>query len=759
MSNTLTSPGHTAALRERIHAHLRCDEDTLLNELIARARFSTAERQMITERAAPLIEKVRAERTKTGGIDAFMNTYDLSSREGIVLMCLAEALLRIPDAETQDLLIKDKIGPTEWEKRLGASHSLFVNASTWGLMLTGRVVNLDNEEKNLGGVLKRLVNRLGEPMIRQGVLTGMKILGKQFVMGRSIDEALERAREAEKKGYRHSYDMLGESARTTEDALRYFESYTRAIEAIGREANGRPALIAPSISIKLSALHPRYEVAKYERVIAELTPAVKKLALKAKSAGIGFTIDAEEVDRLELSLDLIEFLALDPELAGWEGLGLAVQAYQKRALPVIDWLADLAHRANRRIMVRLVKGAYWDAEIKLAQERGLSDYPVFTRKASTDVSYLACAKRLLEDPVAFYPAFATHNAHTLAAIAEIAITQGGKEEWEYQRLHGMGEELYDEVVGEQKWGKSCRVYAPVGSHEDLLAYLVRRLLENGANTSFVNRIADADLPLATLLADPVEATAALPQKRASRIPLPRDLYRVSGAHLKDFRDNSRGLDMFDQATLKQLAEALALCRKQDYLAAPIIDGRIVDLGHRAAVRNPADRREVIGYTVIARDEDVAAAMKSAAAAQRGWDATPAGERAAKLERAADLMEQRIYELTALIVREGGRTQGDAMPEVREAIDFLRYYAKEARQKFADPITLPGPTGEKNTLQLHGRGAFVCISPWNFPLAIFVGQIAAALAAGNSVVAKPAEQTPIIADVAIKILHEAGVPTN
>ncbi|HEX5802406.1 MAG TPA: bifunctional proline dehydrogenase/L-glutamate gamma-semialdehyde dehydrogenase PutA, partial [Azospira sp.] len=563
----------TTELRARIQARLRCDEDALVNELIEQARFSNAERQRIHNRAKPLIATVRAERTQTGGIDAFMATYDLSSKEGIVLMCLAEALLRIPDADTIDRLIHDKIGPADWDSRLGASHSLFVNASTWGLMLTGRLVTLDDDPNKSFGILRKLVARAGEPVIRQAVLAAMRILGRQFVMGRNIEEGLERARDAEANGYRHSYDMLGESARTTRDALRYFESYSRAIEAIGREARGRPALIAPSISIKLSALHPRYEVAQQDRVIAELTPAVKQLALRAKRAGIGFTIDAEEVDRLELSLDLIEFLALDPELAGWDGLGLAVQAYQKRALPVIDWLADLARRANRRLMVRLVKGAYWDAEIKMAQERGLSDYPVFTRKASTDVSYLACAKRLLADPVAFYPAFATHNAHTLAAIAEIAVTLGGNDEWEYQRLHGMGEELYDQVVGEKHWGVPCRVYAPVGSHEDLLAYLVRRLLENGANTSFVNRIADADLPLDTLLACPVEAMAALPNKRASRIPLPRDLYRVTGAHLKDLRDNSQGLDMFDQATLKKLADAIDASRQVDQLAAPIVAGR------------------------------------------------------------------------------------------------------------------------------------------------------------------------------------------
>ncbi|MEW6512603.1 MAG: bifunctional proline dehydrogenase/L-glutamate gamma-semialdehyde dehydrogenase PutA [Pseudomonadota bacterium] len=749
----------TAELRRRIHDHLRCDEDRLLDALIAKARFTDFERQRIAERATPLIEKVRTERTQTGGIDAFMQTYDLSSREGIVLMCLAEALLRIPDAETQDLLIKDKIGPAEWEKRLGSSHSLFVNASTWGLMLTGRMVSLDSEERNLGGVLKRLVARLGEPVIRQAVLASMRILGRQFVMGRTIAEARERSRPAEKIGYRHSYDMLGEAARTTQDALRYFESYTRAIDALALEVDGQSPISAPSISVKLSALHPRYEISQRDRVFAELVPAIKKLAMQAKRAGIGFTIDAEEMDRLELSLDLIEQLALDPDLAGWNGFGMAVQAYAKRALPVIDWLADLACRSDRRLLVRLVKGAYWDAEIKLAQERGLNDYPVFTRKASTDVSYLACAKRLLADPVAFYPAFATHNAHTLAAIAEIAVAVGGNDEWEYQRLHGMGEELYDQVVGPDKWGVACRVYAPVGSHEDLLAYLVRRLLENGANTSFVNRIADADLPIATLLADPVEATAALPHKRASRIPLPRDLWRVMGAHLNDNRDNSQGMDMSDQAILNKLGEALALSRKQDFLAAPVVGGRIVDLGHRAAVRNPADRREVIGYMVNAEAADAAAAMQLAAAAHRGWDATPAGERAAKLERAADLMEQRMAELVALVVREGGRTQGDSVSEVREAIDFLRYYAKEARQKFSDPIALPGPTGEKNTLVLRGRGVFVCISPWNFPLAIFTGQIAAALAAGNCVAAKPAEQTPIIGAVAVAILHEAGIPKD
>ena len=739
----------THELRQRLRDYLRIDETKVVEELIALARFTPSEQQGIRDRATPLVQTVRDSRQNTGGIDAFLATYDLSSREGVVLMCLAEALLRIPDAATVDRLIRDKIGNTEWQKRLGASHSTFVNAGTWALMLTGRIVNLDNEDRNLSGTLKRMVARAGEPVIRQAVVTAMRILGKQFVMGRNIHEALERARSAEKSGYRHSYDMLGESARSGADALRYFESYSAAIKAIGDAAAGRPAFEAPSISIKLSALHPRYEVANEDRVRHELLPAVKALAVKAKARNIGFTIDAEEVDRLEMSLDLIEALAIDPELAGWNGLGLAVQAYQKRALPVIDWLADLAHRADRRLMVRLCKGAYWDAEIKLAQERGLADYPVFTRKSSSDLSYLACARRLFADPQAFYPAFATHNAHTLAAVAEIAISAGGSDEWEYQRLHGMGEELYDQVVGADKWGRACRVYAPVGSHEDLLAYLVRRLLENGANSSFVNRIADADLPIAALIADPVERSAGLAVKRQPRIPLPRDLF---GAE----RANSEGLDMNDHPTLEDLRGAIEQSARVNYVAAPLIDGR-PRVGASRPVRSPADQREVVGQVIEASVGDVSTAFAVAQAAFPSWEATPAKERAAALDRAADLMQGRLPELVALIVREGGRTQGDAVSEVREAIDFCRYYAAQAREKFSEPIPLPGPTGERNSLSLHGRGVFVCISPWNFPLAIFVGQIAAALAAGNSVLAKPAEQTPLVAALAVELLHGAGIP--
>jgi RHH-type proline utilization regulon transcriptional repressor/proline dehydrogenase/delta 1-pyrroline-5-carboxylate dehydrogenase len=743
------SDAPTPLLRQRLREYHRIDEAQVVEELIALARFTVPEQRGIHERAAPLVQTVRDSRQNTGGIDAFLATYDLSSREGVVLMCLAEALLRIPDSTTVDRLIRDKIGNTEWEKRLGASHSTFVNAGTWALMLTGRIVNLDNEDRNLSGTLKRMVARAGEPVIRQAVITAMRILGKQFVMGRNIHEALDRARSAEKAGYRHSYDMLGESARSSADALRYFESYSKAIRAIGDAAEGRPAFEAPSISIKLSALHPRYEVANEDRVRQELLPAVKELAVRAKARNVGFTIDAEEADRLELSLDLIEALATDQELAGWNGLGLAVQAYQKRALPVIDWLADLAHRANRRLMVRLCKGAYWDAEIKLAQERGLSDYPVFTRKVSSDLSYLACARRLFADPAAFYPAFATHNAHTLAAVAEIAISAGGNDEWEYQRLHGMGEELYDQIVGEDRWGRACRVYAPVGSHEDLLAYLVRRLLENGANSSFVNRIADATLPIDDLIADPVEKAAALAVKRQDRIPLPRNLF---GAE----RANSEGLDMNDKPTLENLRSAIEQSTRVSYVAAPMIGGRQRS-GSSKAVRSPADQREVVGQVTEASVADVAAAMAAAQAAFPAWEGTPASERAAALDGAADRLQGRLPELVALIVREGGRTQADAVSEVREAIDFCRYYAAQAREKFSQPIPLPGPTGERNSLSLHGRGVFVCISPWNFPLAIFVGQIAAALAAGNTVVAKPAEQTPLVAAIAVELLHHAGIP--
>ena len=736
-----------ASLRRAIREAHRADEQQIVEALIEKTRFTPSEQQHIFERARPLVQAVRDRQQKSSGIEAFLNTYRLSSHEGVVLMCLAETLLRIPDTETIDLLIRDKIGHTDWAQQLGASHSTFVNAGTWTLMLTGHIVAQDDVEKNFGGTLKRLIHRVGEPVIRQATVAAMRILGRQFIMGETIEAALERASGARKLGYRHSFDMLGESVRTDADALRYYETYSRAIEAIGTVVGGEPALVAPSISVKLSALHPRFEAACERDVRRELWPAVRNLAQLARRHGIGFTIDAEEADRLELSLDLFEALALDVGLAGWDGLGLAVQAYQKRSLALIDWLAELAHCARRRLGVRLVKGAYWDAEIKATQERGLSGYPVFTRKAFTDVSYLACARRLLDDPAAFYPAFATHNAHTLAAVAQMA---GGNDEWEYQRLHGMGQALYEEVVGPGKWGRACRVYAPVGGQENLLAYLMRRLLENGANSSFVNRIADAHLPIGQLLADPAEKAAALGARAHPGIALPGALF--------EGRINSEGLDMNDKTTFDDLRQAIDESMAVHHEAAPVIGGTAArGKDPRREIRSPADWRDLIGDVVETNDEDAAEAIARAVAAFPGWEQTPAVERAAVLDRSADMMQRRLREMAALLVREAGQTQGEAVFEVREAIDLCRYYAAQAREKFAMPSLLQGPTGEENTLSLHGRGVFACISAWNSPLAVFIGQVAAALVTGNTVVAKPARQTPLVAAQAVCILHEAGVP--
>ena len=542
--------------------------------------------------------------------------------------------------------------------------------------------------------------------------------------------------------------MLGEAARTARDAERYHDAYATAIAAIGTAAEGRAIEDAPGISVKLSALHPRYEMAQRERVMRELVPRLADLAGKAKTAGIGFTVDAEEADRLDLSLDVVETLAGMPELTGWDGLGLAVQAYQKRAPAVIDWLADLAARTKRRLMVRLVKGAYWDSEIKRAQERGLATYPVYTRKVATDVSYLACARKLFAKPAAFYPQFATHNAHTLAAVLELA---GQRRDWEFQRLHGMGEALYEPIVGPEGMSRPCRVYAPVGSHEDLLAYLVRRLLENGANASFVNRIVDERQPIDAIIADPVAELAALAEKSHPNIPLPHDLYRLE-------RANSAGIDLADRRALAGLRDGLAEALTKPASAAPIVSGEEIT-GAGEPVFDPSDRRRQIGVVISAEGAAVETALTVAARTAPQWDRTPATECAAILERAADLYERDCFALMALIIREGGRTIPAALSEVREAADYLRYYAARARADFAEPLALPGPTGERNRIALHGRGVFACISPWNFPLAIFTGQIAAALAGGNAVIAKPAEQTPLIAAAAIRRLLAAGVPSG
>ena len=732
-------------LRTAIRDAHRQDETAADARILAAADMPPEARERIAVTARRLVDTVRRERLGKGGLDAFLHEYALSSPEGVALMCLAEALLRIPDAETVDKLIRDKIAAADWHSHLGHSGSLFVNASTWALMLTGRLLRPENEN-DVGDALRRLIARSSEPVWRQAVTAAMRILAGQFVMGRTIEEALDRAREPERHGYRHSYDMLGEAARTMPDAERYHAAYAHAIAAIGGAAAGASVEAAPGISVKLSALHPRYEIAQRERIARELLPVLLGLARQARDAGIGFTIDAEEADRLEPMLDIVEALALAPELAGWDGLGLAVQAYQKRALPLVDWLADVARRAKRRLMVRLVKGAYWDTEIKRAQERGLDGYPVFTRKLATDVSYLACAKQLFAAGSALYPQLATHNAHSLAAILELS---GGRTDWEFQRLHGMGEALYDEVVGRDKMNRPCRVYAPVGGHEDLLAYLVRRLLENGANTSFVNRIVDERAPIDEIVADPIARLAALPRKPHPKIPLPRDLFQPE-------RCNSQGLDLADPRDLADLRKGLAEALRQPAHAAPIVGGTEL-AGAKISVFDPSDRRRQIGTVVAAGPEAVEQALARAVHAAPSWNNTPAEQRAAILERAADLYEQHRAALMALIIREGGRTVPAALSEVREAVDFLRYYAARARAEFAMPQRLPGPTGEQDEIGLHGRGVFACISPWNFPLSIFTGQIAAALAAGNAVIAKPAEQTPLVAAAAVRQLLAAGIP--
>ncbi|MFQ6016569.1 MAG: bifunctional proline dehydrogenase/L-glutamate gamma-semialdehyde dehydrogenase PutA [Kiloniellaceae bacterium] len=734
-------------LRRAVRDATRADETAIVRRLLDEAELPPDALERIAARARALVAAVRRERVGRGGLDAFLHEFRLSSKEGVVLMCLAEALLRVPDAETVDRLIKDKIATADWEAHLGKSDSVFVNASTWALMLTGRVVRLDEQDtQDLAGTLRRLVHDSGEPVIRAAVTQAMRILGRQFVMGRTIAEALERARPEEQRGYRHSYDMLGEAARTMADAKRYFAAYRSAIAALGAAAGGRGPVESPGISVKLSALHPRYEFAQRARVMDELVPCLKALAADAKGQGIGLTVDAEEADRLELSLDVVEALSGDPELAGWNGVGLAVQAYQKRAGFVLDWLADMARRHERRLMVRLVKGAYWDTEIKRSQEAGLSDYPVFTRKSATDVSYLACVKRLFASPDAFYPQFATHNAHSLAAVLEMA---GESRDFEFQRLHGMGEALYEQVVGADRLNLPVRVYAPVGSHEDLLAYLVRRLLENGANTSFVNRIVDEKLPIEEIIADPVARVRALRAIPHPKIPPPAALY---GAE----RRNAAGLDLSDPQALAPLGAAMAAAAARDWSAAPLVGG-IARNGTARPVYDPADHRRAVGEVVEAGRGHVDQALGRAHRAAGDWDATPAEDRAACLDRMAGLIEDNRAELMALCVREAGKTIGDANAEVREAVDFCRYYAARARADFAGPTALPGPTGERNEVALHGRGVFACISPWNFPLAIFTGQVSAALAAGNAVIAKPAEQTPLIAAAAVRLLHRAGVP--
>lgn len=723
-------------LRAAITSAYRRPEAECVPALVAQATLPPDQAAAVQKVARKLATRLRGKRTH-GVVETLLQEYALSSQEGIALMCLAEALLRIPDTATRDALIRDKIGAGDWQSHLGGGRSLFVNAATWGLLLTGRLVATNSEEK-LSSMLSRLVARGGEPMVRGGVNMAMRLMGEQFVLGQTIGEALANSRKWETKGFRHSYDMLGEAALTAADAERYLRDYEQAIHAIGKSAQRRGIYAGPGISIKLSALHPRYSRAQRQRVMDELLPRLIHLARLARSYDIGLNIDAEEADRLELSLDLLESLCFEPALQGWNGIGFVVQAYQKRAPFVLDFLIDLALRSRRRLMVRLVKGAYWDSEIKRAQLDGLEGFPVFTRKAHTDVSYLACARKLLAAPQAIFPQFATHNAHTVAAIHAMAGENFYAGQYEFQCLHGMGEPLYEEVITAEGLSRPCRIYAPVGSHETLLAYLVRRLLENGANTSFVHKINDPKLNLDEIVADPVELARQVSPLGAQHesIALPRALY---GA----VRENSAGFDLSNEQRLGSLAAAGLAGLDTTWLARPILGSGEVD-GPSRPMLNPADRRDVVGTVVEATPELIDTALAQALEAAPVWQATPAADRAAILMRAADMLEERLPRLVGLIVREAGRALPAAIGEVREAVDFLRYYAGQVASHFHNAEHRP-------------LGPVVAISPWNFPLAIFTGQIAAGLAAGNVVLAKPAEETPLVAHAAVQVLLEAGLP--
>ncbi|MBO4227297.1 bifunctional proline dehydrogenase/L-glutamate gamma-semialdehyde dehydrogenase PutA [Bradyrhizobium neotropicale] len=691
------------------------DDIVIASRLLPDARLGTAQEARIDATATRLIEAIRTNDDPLGGIEDMLREFALSTKEGLALMVLAEALLRVPDARTADLFIEDKLGQGDFVNHETKSSAFLVNASAWALGMSARVIQPGETPQ---GTIGRLTKRLGAPAVRAATRQAMRLMGSHFVLGETIEAALSRAHSQSAEKPRYSFDMLGEGARTAEDAERYFNSYARAIEAIGRAADNRPLPDRPGISVKLSALHPRFEAVSRGRVMGELVPRLVELARQAKAFNLNFTVDAEEADRLELSLDVIAAAFADDALAGWDGFGLAIQAYQKRAGEVIDYASRLAQRLNRRMMVRLVKGAYWDTEIKRAQERGLDDYPVFTRKAMTDLNYVACARKLLALRPRLFPQFATHNALTVATILELA---GDGSSFEFQRLHGMGEALYAQLAKDRP-DIAYRTYAPVGSHRDLLAYLVRRLLENGANSSFVALAADEAVPVKTLLRRPADIIGTAEHARHPNIPLPQNLYRPE-------RQNSRGIEFGERAALHGLLTAV------DAETAP----------------------------TAASSEVTPEQANAAVAAARGgfarWSRTPAETRAQILERAAELLQQRAAHFIALLQREGGKTLDDALSEVREATDFCRYYAAQGRKLFGDGEAMPGPTGESNMLVLRGRGVFVAISPWNFPLAIFLGQVTSALMAGNSVVAKPAEQTPLIATEVVALLHEAGVPAS
>lgn len=727
------------------------DEEQYLSELIKLVPSSDEAIERVTRRAHELVNKVR-QFDKKGlmvGIDAFLQQYSLETQEGIILMCLAEALLRIPDAATADALIEDKLSGAKWDEHMSKSDSVLVNASTWGLMLTGKIVKLDKKlDGTPSNLLSRLVNRLGEPVIRQAMMAAMKIMGKQFVLGRNMKEALKNSEDKRKLGYTHSYDMLGEAALTRKDAEKYYTDYANAITELGAQSYNENESPRPTISIKLSALHPRYEVANEDRVLTELYDTVIRLIKLARGLNIGISIDAEEVDRLELSLKLFQKLFNSEATKGWGLLGIVVQAYSKRALPVLVWLTRLAKDQGDEIPVRLVKGAYWDSELKWAQQAGEAAYPLYTRKAGTDVSYLACARYLLSDATrgAIYPQFASHNAQTVAAISDMA----GDRNHEFQRLHGMGQELYDTILAEAG-AKAVRIYAPIGAHKDLLPYLVRRLLENGANTSFVHKLVDPKTPIESLVVHPLTTLTGYKTLANNRIVLPADIFGSD-------RKNSKGLNMNIISESEPFFAALEQFKNTQWQAGPLVNGKTLTGEHKTVV-SPYDTTQTVGQVAFADKAAIEAAVASAEAAFASWARTPVETRTSALQKLADLLEENREELIALCTREAGKSIQDGIDEVREAVDFCRYYAVQAKKMMAKPELLPGPTGELNELFLQGRGVFVCISPWNFPLAIFLGQVSAALAAGNTVIAKPAEQTSIIGYRAVQLAHQAGIPVE
>ncbi|MDP0236931.1 bifunctional proline dehydrogenase/L-glutamate gamma-semialdehyde dehydrogenase PutA [Glaesserella parasuis] len=718
------------AIRPTLSEHYRCDEEQLVKQLIPQARVDE-HAEGIKTLTKKLVEKVRNARQKASGVDALMQEFSLSSEEGVALMCLAEALLRIPDKATADKLIRDKIAKGDWRSHVGNSPSLFVNAAAWGLVVTGKLV-ATHSESSLSSSLSRLIQKGGEPLIRKGVDVAMRLLGKQFVTGETIQQAIKNGEKRFAMGYRYSYDMLGEAAFTAEDAKRYYDDYVASIHAVGAVSRGLGVYKSSGVSVKLSAIHPRYSLAQHKRVIDELYPRLKDLFLLAKQYDIGLNIDAEEADRLELSLDLMDRLIADPDLAGFDGIGFVVQAYQKRCPYVIDYLIEKARANHRKLMIRLVKGAYWDSEVKRAQADGAEGYPVFSRKVHTDLNYVVCAKKLLSAQDVIYPQFATHNAQTLSTIYHLA--QG--KHFEFQCLHGMGETLYDEVVGSHNLNVQCRIYAPVGSYQTLLAYLVRRLLENGANSSFVNQIVDENLSIDDLACDPVAKAQITEGTMHPKIPLPVKLFAEQ-------RQNSKGYDLTDAIHLKTLEAELNQLASRQYRAEPQIAGEKTENLHSRQVHNPANIAEVVGEVIEATENDVAKAFAVAEQFKAEWQNTSPIVRAEALEKMADLMEANMPQLFDLAVREAGKTLNNAIAEVREAVDFCRYYAKEVRQN---------PEGYRNP-----RGIVVAISPWNFPLAIFVGEVSSALVAGNVVLAKPAEQTSLMAYYAVSLFHQAGIP--